>query len=638
MSNGDDGRIDLSASDSDIERALDELEDLIPPRHSAVAGHVIDGRYRIIDELGRGGFGRVFEVRHIHLRRTFALKLLHPQIAEDPGFITRFQEEARATSVIGHDNIVFVTDFGECPEHGHYLVMEYLVGERLSDILRNRAPISIRETLDCVVAVGSALAATHSLGIVHCDLKPANIMFGARDGAQEVWKVLDFGTSSLVNEAVKTGSTFGTPRFMAPEQADGRDVDARADIFSLGVVVYQMLAGQLPWTDKSWAAARSASRSANPPPPLDEVGPGVSKAVGDVVMKALSVDPADRWEDAETFVAYFRDAADVTYIPVADSLDSVSEVSAGRGFKHSKTAPVVSKVHRAASLVIERPDTELSWRMVFRTADRLRREYRRNMVARGLFVTAEGGLPPRDSTVTVTIAFRPTKAELRLQGRVVSHSHGNPAGFGIEISYETQAALEAFLDEHGITRSLSNRTRLRAVSEIPARSWTPAEAFVLSIASDGVSVAELRARSTGLPFDVEMAVFKLSDAGLLEIQEAETQTTKPERFRRRQPTQQQFKIVYDDEEIAQVLELAEQFRDRGNYLAAKEVLERSLSLAADRSPFERGLKGLQADFLGNPDSSPSVMSRSFHLQNLSGGREDTRVRLRRILGTDPLDD
>jgi serine/threonine protein kinase len=628
------GGEDLAASDSEIERALLDLEENIPRSFATSVGSVIDGRYRVVDELGRGGFGRVFEVRHLNLGRRFAMKILHPSIAEDPDFVTRFQEEAKATSLIGHDNIVFVTDFGRCEENGYFLVMEYLDGERLTDILRRRKQLPLRQTLDCLVAVGSALSAVHALGIVHCDLKPANIMHARRPGNRHIWKVLDFGTASIVTGAVESESIFGTPKYMAPEHAIGWDVDPRADVFALGCVVYEMLAGHLPWETKGWFDAQPRARRNNPPRPLHEFVDEVDAATSDAVMRAIAVDYDKRWADVETFVAAFRDSAAVTYIPVGDSLDAVSDP---KSFKRSKTAPVVSEVRREASLVIERPDLEATrWRMVFNTAERLRREYRRNMIARGLFVTGADSLPERDTMVKVVLAFEPTNAELEVEGRVVSHAHGNPKGFGLELTTTAHAALEYFLDKHGIRRTIGNAAMVEVVDEVPARKWTSGQAFVLAMCEEPISVAELRARATGLPFDVEEAIFSLSDLGIVAI--SDTQESRRRDFTEVTSARGPTSLAFESEDVERVMELANQFIDRGNFLAAQEVLERAAAVSEQPTPFLEALQRVKLAFSRDAASSVNIMSKSFSMLANDARGEDTRGRLQRILGTDPLDD
>ncbi len=625
----------LAASDSEIERALDELEHAIPRFQSAI-GQVIDNRYRVTGEIGRGGFGRVYEVRHVHLGHRFALKILHPEIAHDPKFIRRFQEEAKATSLIGHDNIVFVTDFGHCAAHGYFLTMELLEGDRLTDILVRRRMLSLRETLDCLVAVGSALSSVHALGIVHLDLKPANIMHARRPGNRHVWKVLDFGTASIINNTVESGSVFGTPRYMSPEHADGEDIDPRADVFALGCVVYEMLSGRVPWVTEGWADAYSEVRARRTPRPLYELNSEVNEATSATVMRAIEVSRKNRWPDVESFVAAFRDAAaETTFVPVGDSLDSVAYEES---FRSSKTAPVTSRVSRSPSLVIERPiDSVPCWRMVFGTAERMRREYRRNLIARGLFVTADGDFPDQNDIVAIRVVYEPADAELKLEGRVVSHCHQHPTGFGVELSPTCHAALEYFLDKHGVRRSIGNGATIARTGPLPGRDWTQGQNFVLSLAEQPISISELRTRASGLPFDIEEAVFSLADHGVVRIDDA----VKTERrdLSEASSNLSSPSLAFSDDEVDRVLELSGQFRRRGNFLAAQEVLERAAAVSDQPRSFLMELEKLRAEFAASPRGTVQVLSKSYSLdQAQKDSNEDTRGRLRRILGTDPLDD
>ncbi|MFW6053582.1 MAG: serine/threonine protein kinase, partial [Persicimonas sp.] len=148
-------------------------------------GAEIDGRYRVVDRIGEGSYGWVFAVEHLLLGQTFAMKILHPRIASEPSWIARFREEAKSTALIGHENIVFVTDFGKCPDWGSYFIMEYLEGRTLEEVLSDGEPLGVQRSVQIAMQAAGALSAAHDQGIVHRDLKPGNIMLVERaDGSE----------------------------------------------------------------------------------------------------------------------------------------------------------------------------------------------------------------------------------------------------------------------------------------------------------------------------------------------------------------------------------------------------------------------------------------------------------------------
>ena len=260
----------IRSMDSHAERGADFLRDrpstnllhqVVSAREQSIPrspniGGLIDSRYRVIKRLGSGSFGEVVLVEHTFLGQRFAMKLLHHDIAEDPSWVLGFYEEARATSLIGHENIVFITDFGRCPTYGYYFVMEYLDGHLLQQIKRShrgRADYPLQRAVEIGIQVSHGLAAVHDIGIVHCDLKPANVMIIDRPDGSILCKILDFGISNRVVGSLEGDtSVFGTPTYMAPEQTVTMEVSGRADQFSLATILYELLVGRLPWDIRHW--------------------------------------------------------------------------------------------------------------------------------------------------------------------------------------------------------------------------------------------------------------------------------------------------------------------------------------------------------------------------------------------------
>ncbi len=267
-------------------------------------GKVIGGKYEITSLLGEGGMGAVYEARHVEVHRKVALKLLHSQFSRSGEMLTRFEREARATGEIGHENIIEVFDLGTDPETGSaYLVMEKLKGHELSEAIRKYGRLGLGETIDIMLQVLSALAASHELGIVHRDLKPDNIFLTEVAGRTNWVKILDFGIAKFQtpedgHKLTQTGQMMGTPYYMAPEQIQGDPaMDHRLDLYACGVILYEMLTGRVPF-DAPNVPAMVLAILTYTPPPLCEVDLNIPAALSDVVMKAMSRDKEARFQSA----------------------------------------------------------------------------------------------------------------------------------------------------------------------------------------------------------------------------------------------------------------------------------------------------------------------------------------------------
>ncbi|MFY9822657.1 MAG: protein kinase [Thermoanaerobaculia bacterium] len=256
------------------------------------------GPYRLVREIGSGGMGVVYEAEDTRLRRRVAVKLLPPELSRDRGAKERFLREARAASALDDPNICTVHDVGEC-DGQLYIVMAYYEGETLKERLA-KGPLPESEARQVAIEVARALARAHEAGIVHRDIKPANVML-TRHGRV---KVLDFGIAKMRGDATLTraGSSLGTPAYMSPEQARGEPVDGRTDVWSLGALLYEMLAGRRPFPGDDERAVLSAIQSCKPAP-LDRIRPEVSAALARTVAKALAKAPAERHANAAELLA-----------------------------------------------------------------------------------------------------------------------------------------------------------------------------------------------------------------------------------------------------------------------------------------------------------------------------------------------
>jgi serine/threonine-protein kinase len=243
------------------------------------------------------------------LRRTVAVKVLSPQLAADASFVQRFRREAVAAANLRHPNIVTIYDVGEDTQAGqtvYYLVMEYIEGETLDRLLQQqRQPFSLRDTDAIIHQVADALEYAHARGMIHRDVKPANIMLG-RDGRVTL---MDFGLvrAGELSQLTQTGSVLGTPLYMAPEQVMGAEVDRRTDIYALGVVIYELLAGEVPFM-RTTPLAIAHAHVYDPPPPLRQKRPDLPPSVETVVLRALAKNPGGRYQDASQLAADFTRA------------------------------------------------------------------------------------------------------------------------------------------------------------------------------------------------------------------------------------------------------------------------------------------------------------------------------------------
>jgi tRNA A-37 threonylcarbamoyl transferase component Bud32 len=254
------------------------------------------GKYQLLKELGRGGFATVYQGYDAALERYVALKVLHPELTRDEVALRRFQREAMAVARMRHANIIIVYEFGEDPSTtSAYIVMEYVEGDTLKPRLGKPTPLA--ETQRIIGDVASALEYAHSRGVIHRDIKPANILITTEN--QVV--LADFGIALLAQTSSSlTRGLLGTPQYMAPEQALGEPIDARSDLYALGIVLYEMLAGQPPFRGDSPLATLALQVNA-PLPKLRAINPAVPEAVEAMIERALAKDPAQRYPNAAEF-------------------------------------------------------------------------------------------------------------------------------------------------------------------------------------------------------------------------------------------------------------------------------------------------------------------------------------------------
>ncbi len=268
---------------------------------------ILNNRYELQQKIGEGGMARVYRGRDLRLNRQVAVKVLHSHYAGDTGFLQRFHHEAQAAANLRHPNIVDVYDVGQDGDI-HYIVMEYVPGSDLKALLMRNGPLPVEQAVPIAESIASGLEAAHRVGMIHRDVKPQNIIIG--DGGQI--KITDFGIakSKLSTAMTETGVTFGTADYISPEQARGLAASPQSDIYSLGITLYEMLTGRLPFTGDSSIAVAMQHVTAEPPPPR-MYNPRIPPQLEALVLRALSKDPADRPASAREFARLLANYRDV---------------------------------------------------------------------------------------------------------------------------------------------------------------------------------------------------------------------------------------------------------------------------------------------------------------------------------------
>lgn len=284
-------------------------------------GDVVAGKYQLLEILGEGGMGVVYLAEHTLIEKRLALKVLRAEYSSKPEVVTRFQQEAISASRIKHPNVLDVFDFGKLEDGSFFLAMEYLRGRDLSAELAESTTIAPERAIRIALQMTRALAAAHSRGVVHRDLKPENVFLNQTEDGDEVVKIVDFGIAQLKGKddekaggerkrrLTRTGMIFGTPEYMSPEQAAGRSVDLRSDIYGVGVMLYEMFTGAVPFTGSSFMAVLSAHLT-QPIPPMRHFCPelDISPELEQTVMRALEKDPDARFQSMRELASGLQSA------------------------------------------------------------------------------------------------------------------------------------------------------------------------------------------------------------------------------------------------------------------------------------------------------------------------------------------
>ena len=271
-----------------------QIQDDLAP----MLGTVLGGKYRLDTIIGGGGMGAVFRGHHLQLRRDVAIKVLQPECSGDSELVKRFDREARCAARLDHPNCVRAIEYGTTEDGTRYLVMELLEGVELQQLVEG--PVEPRRALDLILQVVRGLEHAHGQGLVHRDLKPQNILVTREPEGRELLKIVDFGIVKIVHGEgaqevmTRAGMVFGTPQYMSPEQAQGQEIDARADLYAVGVLLYTLVAGKLPFNSDNLIAL-IYMQVMEPPPPLPAAVPGELAAI---ILRLLAKSKDHRFADA----------------------------------------------------------------------------------------------------------------------------------------------------------------------------------------------------------------------------------------------------------------------------------------------------------------------------------------------------
>lgn len=381
--------------------------------------------FRLLKELGSGGMGTVYYAEHEVIGSRAAVKILHPTLAADADLVRRFFTEARAVNRIAHENVVKIFDLVRSDDGGYCLVMEYLDGRSLNELCG--APCPAEVALHILEQICDALAAVHDQGIIHRDLKPANIFLIKRGEDSHFVKLLDFGIAKLLSADAQHPGTLhgmwlGTPDYMAPEQFREGSVDARSDLYSVGIIAYQLATGRLPFTGKSPAEVLLAHVQRDAVPP-SEVEPSVPRPLSELVMRLLAKDPGLRFQTARE---------------VRDALTKL---------RRSLKAPGARALAPTPAPVDAAPARRVHARVVGNGIKAMRGECR-DLSRASFYLCSEPPFPAAMSDVGVVLEF--PEGELACTGRVVSHvsveqaaQWKRPPGFGVQITDQSPSFRDA---------------------------------------------------------------------------------------------------------------------------------------------------------------------------------------------------
>jgi len=336
----------------------------MPPKDRYIGREILNGQFKIIKKIGTGGMGAVYKALQPEMNRMVAVKILHAKLKDRKDLVSRFRREARAMSHLSHPNTAKVMMYGELDDGGLYIVMEYLEGKNLNQIVKRQGPLSLERAIPMLIQVCGALHEAHELGIIHRDLKPENIFITNTGGMKDFAKVLDFGLAKVTERELRPGSimltqegmVFGTPEFMSPEQAQGMTLDRRSDLYSLAIILYEALTGKLPF-DARTSMEYIQLHVTKPPIHIDKriEGKTFPPGLGDVIARALEKEPDDRYDDATQFGEALKPYATAEALEAAIAAGTSSPNAANASDPGERAKPEVQPTPESAKLTAPGP-------------------------------------------------------------------------------------------------------------------------------------------------------------------------------------------------------------------------------------------------------------------------------------------
>jgi beta-lactam-binding protein with PASTA domain/predicted Ser/Thr protein kinase len=484
-------------------------------------GTRIASRYLIVAAIGGGGMAEVYKAEDERLSRPVAVKVLRREFGRDEEFVRRFENEARAAASLSHPNVVSVYDVGETPEGDHYIVMEFVDGRTLKDLVRDEGPLSVRQSLTVAAAVASALSAAHRKGIVHRDIKPENILITA-DGAV---KVTDFGIARAASgrTIVHTGSILGSAHYFSPEQARGGYVDEKSDLYSLGCVLFELLAGRPPY-DAPSPIAVALKHVQEPVPSVRKLRPGVPKEVDVILQRLLAKEPEDRYRSADAALRQLESALAALGgpEPLVPGGKTPAIDGAGRRVRRGGARvrwPLVLLVVVFAALVLGVAKAAVDW--LNSPVVRVPRVIGRSLstaeaiLTRHHLKTSVGGRRYAQAPAGTVLAQDPSAGQLVKEGRIIALvlSRG-PAHVQLpDVVGEPQQAATATLQDMGFrVRTLPQASTEMAgtvlAQDPKAGRSLPEGSTVTLYVSSGLNAAINMPNVVGLPVDTAAADLK----------------------------------------------------------------------------------------------------------------------------------
>lgn len=449
-----------------------DARDFAEAQADPLLGTTVGGRYRIIERIGVGGMGTVYRATQAGLERQVALKILKRDLTWDRDTVTRFHREARAMSLLTHPNTVRVFDFGQTRDGLLYFAMELLEGELLTARIEREGALDVRDAIRVTQQILRSLSEAHTKGIIHRDLKPDNIYLARIEGHPEpVVKVLDFGIAKVIQGdrmidqlETQAGTVFGTPRYMSPEQAQGKRLDPRSDIYSVGILLYQLLTGRAPFVDDD-AVVVMAKHIRERPDPLRAAAPDrpIPPSLDRVVLRALEKDPDRRHKTAERFAVKLEACLPDVEAEIAGRKSLWGAVR--RAYRGAPKAPL------AAGAAVLTGACILAAVMVVRAGGGSEEE---SVVASGHPpAAATGPQEDRQETASLTVRSDPPGAEVWWQGSLLGTTPltvERPRGSRMDVALR--------LDGFEVTEAdlvADGRAHTVALTALPAREVEDAE-------------------------------------------------------------------------------------------------------------------------------------------------------------------